>query len=225
MSVEKIIQEAHNRNPVGLKETLEEELRSRVALALEAKIKDEDDDDDDDDDEDEDDDLTESKIGQMAAAMVSKGNANDLNDAIRKVFTALRYKHGITYPPEKEREMTKNAIDWVHSKNRRTNSQPGKSNRKVPVAMSHFTESFEQLDESATVDDFMKIFKISREPKRGTRMNLAGYPFDFEGYSDGSIELTAVDKDAAKNLVREFKKRKFDVERYGNLTINLHFDE
>ena len=38
MSVEKIIQEALNRNPVALKETLEEELRSHIALALEAKM-------------------------------------------------------------------------------------------------------------------------------------------------------------------------------------------
>lgn len=51
MSVEKIIQESVNKNPLGMKEALEEELRSRLALALEAKMNNEDDDDDEDDDE------------------------------------------------------------------------------------------------------------------------------------------------------------------------------
>jgi hypothetical protein len=39
MSVEQIIKEAMDRNPIGLKESLQEELRSRIALALEAKMK------------------------------------------------------------------------------------------------------------------------------------------------------------------------------------------
>jgi hypothetical protein len=38
MPIQKIIQESLNKNPLSLKEALEEELRSRVALALEAKI-------------------------------------------------------------------------------------------------------------------------------------------------------------------------------------------
>jgi hypothetical protein len=42
MSIKQIIQESINRNPVGLKEALDEELRARVALALEAKMEDED---------------------------------------------------------------------------------------------------------------------------------------------------------------------------------------
>jgi len=41
MSIKQIIQESINRNPVGLKEALDEELRARVALALEAKMNDE----------------------------------------------------------------------------------------------------------------------------------------------------------------------------------------
>lgn len=54
MSIEKIIQESVNKNPLGMKEALEEELRSRLALALEAKkskYEEEMDDEDDDDDE------------------------------------------------------------------------------------------------------------------------------------------------------------------------------
>lgn len=43
MSVQKIIQESINMNPLEMKEAIAEELRSRVALALEAMMKDEDD--------------------------------------------------------------------------------------------------------------------------------------------------------------------------------------
>jgi hypothetical protein len=38
MSIEKIMKEAMNRNSIGLKESLQEELRSRISLALEAKM-------------------------------------------------------------------------------------------------------------------------------------------------------------------------------------------
>jgi hypothetical protein len=38
MSIKQIIQESINKNPVGLKEALEEELRSRVAAALEEMV-------------------------------------------------------------------------------------------------------------------------------------------------------------------------------------------
>ena len=38
MSIQKIIQEAVSKNPVGLKEVLEEELAKRVAEAIEAKL-------------------------------------------------------------------------------------------------------------------------------------------------------------------------------------------
>jgi hypothetical protein len=38
MSIQKIIQESVNKNPLGIKEAIEEELRSRIALALEAKM-------------------------------------------------------------------------------------------------------------------------------------------------------------------------------------------
>ncbi len=55
--VKQIIKEAMDRNPIGLKEALEEELRSRVALALEAKM--DHSDEDDYEDEDEEDDLDE----------------------------------------------------------------------------------------------------------------------------------------------------------------------
>ena len=52
--VKQIIKEAMDRNPIGLKEALEEDLRSRIALALEAKMDDEDEDDETDETDDED---------------------------------------------------------------------------------------------------------------------------------------------------------------------------
>ena len=58
MSIKKIIQESLDKNPLGVKEALEEALQDRVRAALEEKYKkmqkEEDDMDDDDDEEDED---------------------------------------------------------------------------------------------------------------------------------------------------------------------------
>jgi hypothetical protein len=59
MSIQKIIQESINGNPLEMKEILESELRDRIRLALEAKMSDED--EEDDEDEDEDDDSEEDK--------------------------------------------------------------------------------------------------------------------------------------------------------------------
>jgi hypothetical protein len=51
MSIKQIIQESINQNPVGLKEALEAELSSRIALALEAKMNKEEDEDLNDEEE------------------------------------------------------------------------------------------------------------------------------------------------------------------------------
>jgi hypothetical protein len=59
MSVQRIIQESINKNPVNMKEILESELRDRIRIALEAKMSDEEDEDDngsDSSDEDNEDD-------------------------------------------------------------------------------------------------------------------------------------------------------------------------
>jgi hypothetical protein len=47
MSIQKIIQESINGNPLEMKEILESELRDRIRLALEAKMSDDEDEDDD----------------------------------------------------------------------------------------------------------------------------------------------------------------------------------
>lgn len=48
MSVQKIIQESISKNPLGMKEVLESELRDRIRLALESKIAEAEHEDDDD---------------------------------------------------------------------------------------------------------------------------------------------------------------------------------
>lgn len=55
MSIHDIIKHSVEKNPLAMKEALEEELRSRIALAIEAKMMDdEDEEEEDDEDEDED---------------------------------------------------------------------------------------------------------------------------------------------------------------------------
>jgi hypothetical protein len=68
MSIKQIIQESVNRNPLGLKEALEEELRGRVALALEAKMSEE----DEDEDLDESFDLSDLTLEELEDFMMSE---------------------------------------------------------------------------------------------------------------------------------------------------------
>lgn len=85
MSIKNILQESINKNPIDFKEALEEELRSRVALALEAKMSKDEDDDEDEDDEDEDEEINEnwdkgastSNSSDRIAAVTYKRKAND----------------------------------------------------------------------------------------------------------------------------------------------------
>jgi hypothetical protein len=101
MLVKQIIKEAMDKNPVGLKEALEQELRARVELALEAKMKkeeeeeaedddmdDEDEDDEDEDDEDEDDMEEEAqpkwkaKIGNKTYTVTARNTAEANKKAV-----------------------------------------------------------------------------------------------------------------------------------------------
>jgi hypothetical protein len=67
MSIQKIIQESINGNPLEMKEALAEELRNRVRLALEAKMKDDEEDSNGDDssDEDEDENMKKEEVEQI----------------------------------------------------------------------------------------------------------------------------------------------------------------
>ncbi len=61
MSIEKIIRESINGNPVEMKEALAEELRARVALALEAKMSDDEEEEDSSDSNEDNEDEDEKK--------------------------------------------------------------------------------------------------------------------------------------------------------------------
>lgn len=78
MSIQKIIQESINGNPLEMKEALSEELRNRIRLALESKMKDDDEDDEEDEDrmfmgaagkpyndEDDDEDMKKEEVEQI----------------------------------------------------------------------------------------------------------------------------------------------------------------
>jgi hypothetical protein len=54
MSIQKIIQESINGNPLEMKEAIQEELRARVAETIAAKMSDDEEDEDENDEEDED---------------------------------------------------------------------------------------------------------------------------------------------------------------------------
>jgi hypothetical protein len=65
--VKQIIKEAMDKNPIGLKEALEEELRARIALALEAKVTEDDYDDEEDEEDEEDlDEAVDAKLKKVA---------------------------------------------------------------------------------------------------------------------------------------------------------------
>ena len=95
MSIQKIIQESINKNPLEMKEIIAEELRARVALALEAKMKDDEEEDDmkDEDDEDEDDmkkesfNLSNYTVEELEDFMVSE-DFNQLNELDKKTLVS-----------------------------------------------------------------------------------------------------------------------------------------
>lgn len=105
MSVQKIIQESLNKNPLGMKEALEEELRARVAAALQSKIDeskgeddDSDEDEDDDSDEDDDEDLDES----AELAEISKGKLDAYMDKSHDEFKKIQQKGGRSAMTDKQ---------------------------------------------------------------------------------------------------------------------------
>jgi hypothetical protein len=76
MSLEKLIKESMDRDPLSLKESIQEELKNRIALALEAKMNKESDYDDDDDDDDDDetlDEISKEKAGRYHDKAVESG--------------------------------------------------------------------------------------------------------------------------------------------------------
>jgi hypothetical protein len=104
MSVQRIIQESVNKNPLGLKEAFAEELSERVRLALEAKMGDEIEEDFEldeefeedlelDESEDQLDEISGSKLGSYYVK--ARKSKDDAIDKQSKLFTALKTKDDI----------------------------------------------------------------------------------------------------------------------------------
>ena len=107
MSVKRIIQESIDKNPLGVKEALEEALQDRVRAALEEKYKkmamesdeDDEDDEDDDDEDDEDEDMDESfdlsdyTVEELEDFMVSE-DFDQLDEISKKTLASYVKKAG-----------------------------------------------------------------------------------------------------------------------------------
>ena len=109
MSLEKIIKEALDQNPLEMKDAFAEEMQSRIAAALEEKYKsameedleeakddddeDEDDDDDDDDDEDDDSDSDDAKIGaEMKKLHASNCSKTEMYNKMKEKYNCSKGK-------------------------------------------------------------------------------------------------------------------------------------
>lgn len=101
MSIEKIIAEAIDNNPLKLKEAFDEEMSARIRTALEEKYRDmmeakvQEDDDEDDEDESEDDDSDDGddddeEVAKEMKAMHGKGASK------AEVLKAVKEKYGCT---------------------------------------------------------------------------------------------------------------------------------
>ena len=108
MSVKRIIQESIDKNPLGVKEALEEAMQDRIRAALEEKYaemtesKDEDDDEDEDEDEDDDEDdedmdesfdLSDYTIEELKDFMVSE-DFDQLDEISKKTLASYVKKAG-----------------------------------------------------------------------------------------------------------------------------------
>lgn len=120
MSVEKIIQEALDQNPLGLKEAFAEEIIDRIKLALEAK-KSEMEKDDDDEDEDEDD-LDEAASGYKVThdpmGQYSHKDTHTFHASNNAISHSMKGDH-VTHPyvvhddeGNKYRHQTKRKANW-----------------------------------------------------------------------------------------------------------------
>jgi len=102
MSIEKIIQESINKNPLSMKEALEEELRNRLALALEAKMKEE-----DDEDMDEDFDLSDLTLEELEGFMES-ADFDQLDEYTQEAIADYYYE---ALTPEQKRARELNRVE------------------------------------------------------------------------------------------------------------------
>jgi hypothetical protein len=87
MSIKQIIQESINKNPLGLKEALEGELRGRIALALEAKVAESEHEDDEDESDEDDEDEESEQIDEISkktlASYVKKATPSAMSHGVK----------------------------------------------------------------------------------------------------------------------------------------------
>jgi hypothetical protein len=152
MSIKQIIKESMEKNPLGLKEALEEELRARVALALEAKMSESDDDEEDENEDDEDEDLDES----AELAEISKGKLDAYMDKSHDEFKKIQQKGGRAAMTSKQARRYDDHPYKDNPGNTAFNKLTGRArvNAKESFDLSDLTledfmmsEDFEQLDE------------------------------------------------------------------------------
>lgn len=148
MSIQKIIQEAINKNPHDLKEALEEELRDRIRLALEAKMSDEEDDDsseeDDDSSDEDDDDDDEEDMKKESVEQIDELDRKTLASYVKK---AVGVGHRNTLPLAMRDKMTAADMgdkEWYKQSTRYVNNRAKGIERAADRLAK---ESVEQIDE------------------------------------------------------------------------------
>lgn len=193
--MQKIIQESVNKNPLGIKEALEEELRARVALALEAKMSEM------HDDEDEDDELDEAVSFQsVLKAHEYAGNGKDYT-----------WSHGRT----KVTHYGDHAVSYNDADGRKVHKTPSHLNKHLnalhdnEVNMRSLKESFD-LDEEAL--DF-----VDSMLDEGYDLDDAINAIVKQELEEGSIKGSGTDRKAqlkkayraGEQKTRNFYKNKF----------------
>lgn len=188
MSLEKIVAEAMEGNPLTVKELFEEEMKRRVAEALEETYKrkmraegdDEDEDDDDDDYDDDDDEDSEKKNESLeeslqilaeSAEVVDRHNAT-INDHADAHYEKAGY-HQEVHPDQLGNiRHAHNSIAKIHDAHRTLHTHAGNHD----AAEDH--------------EDAARIHRECSEmstPGRGSKRVSGGYKFDAETHEDYSM--------------------------------------
>jgi hypothetical protein len=171
MSIQEIIRHAIDKNPLALKEALEEELRGRVALALEAKMSEQ---------EEEDEGMTESfdlsdlTLEELEDFMMSKEfeqideiSKKTLASYVKKAADDMRYREG-----EKTfRDAAPAAANLMGTKSsKELRSKIIKRSRGIDKAVDRLAESFdlsdltlEELEDFMMSKEFEQIDEISKK--------------------------------------------------------------
>jgi hypothetical protein len=199
MSIKQIIQESVNRNPLGLKEALEEELRGRVALAIEAKMS-EMHEDEDEDDMDESFDLSDLTLEELEDFMMSEDfdQLDEISqEKLRNYHAAAgsdRQKAKATV--QKTMDMKKPSPSTVN-KASDAYKRFQKRGKAMTMAANKMKESFdlsdytlEELEDFMMSEDFDQLDEISKK-------TLASY-----------VKKSSDAEEKARDAAREHNKNK-----------------